>query len=83
MFQKLPKEEWREPKQGLLTILAHKFGKIDPMTPNAIFGLWVVLSMKWLLFNPRFEQTILKNFMLKSNEEYTKESLPLLRSGFE
>lgn len=58
MFPKLPKEEWPELKQELLTIQAHKSGTINHMTLNAIFGLLLVLSMKWLPLIHLSEQVI-------------------------
>jgi hypothetical protein len=38
MYLKLLKEEWLELKQEPHTILVLKYGKIDPMILNVIFG---------------------------------------------
>lgn len=49
MSPRLVRAEWRVLKQVLHTTQALKYGKICPITLNAIFGRWVVCCMRCVL----------------------------------
>ena len=65
MFLRLLREVWRGLKLVLHITQVLKFGMIDLMMPNVIYGLLDVLYTKWQLLDHLLELIILKNFMLK------------------
>jgi len=65
MFLRLPREVWQELKLVLHITQVLKFGMIDLMMLNVIYGLLVVLYTRWQLLDHLLELIILKNFMLK------------------
>lgn len=79
MFLKWPREEWQELKLELLTTQVPKSGTIDLMTPNAMSGLWVVLSMKWPLSDLLSEPVISKSCMPRFKEASTNLFLDFIQ----
>ena len=70
MCLKSLKEEWQELKQAPLTTQALKYGTIDLMMPNVMFGHLVVLYMKWQPSDLHLERITLKNSMLRFKKAF-------------
>lgn len=70
MFLRLLREVWQGLKLVLHITQVLRFGMIDLMMLNAIYGLLDVLYTKWQLLDHLLELIILKNFMLKFKRAY-------------
>ena len=60
MYRKLSKMIWHKLKQEHLTMLVHKYGKINLMEQKVIFGHLAVFSIKWQQEDLRLQQLISK-----------------------
>jgi|LakMenE01Jun11ns_1017448.scaffolds.fasta_scaffold6333991_1 hypothetical protein len=69
MFLRLQKEGWLEHRLVLLITQVLKFGMIDHMMLNVIYGLSDVLYTKWLPLDRLLEPIILKSYTLKFKRE--------------
>ncbi len=77
MYQKLTNKKISllKHKQELLIMQVRKFGKINRMIQNVIFGHMVVFCIKCVLFSRPFKEMILTICLIT----YKKENLNLYR----
>ena len=64
--------DWHTLKLVLLTMPVQKYGGMNPMTPNLIFGLLVVLFMRCVQGNLHLREKILTPFIEMFKEESMK-----------
>ncbi len=73
MFQKWQEEDLFTHKREHPIMLVLKYGEMSLMMQNQIYGLWVVLHMKWQLKNHLSELLIWKGFLKESKKVFVIE----------